>query len=77
MNPSMANWPPPMKMRSNLKSEINENFPILFFTFLLLMPQEVVLEREQTMADEEHFFLPTGRSEYACMGNAKIEKLKT
>ena len=49
-----------------MKDEANENFPFLFFTFLLLLPQEIVLEQEHTMADEEHFFLPTSQSEYAC-----------
>ena len=51
---------------AKVKDEANENFPFLFFTFLLLLPQEIVLEQEHTMADEEHFFLPTSQSEYAC-----------
>ena len=50
---------------AKVKDEANEKFPFLFFTFLLLLPQEIVLEQEHTMADEEHFFLPTSQSEYA------------
>ena len=49
---------------AKVESERNNNFPILFFTFLLLLPREIVLEREPTMTDKEHFFLPTARSEY-------------
>ena len=49
---------------AKVKDEANENFPFLFFTFLLLLPQEIVLEQEHTMADEEHFFLPTSKTEY-------------
>ena len=51
---------------AKVESERNKNFPILFFTFLLILPREIVLEWEPTMTDEEHFFLPTSRSEYPC-----------
>ena len=53
---------------AKVESERNKNFPILFFTFLLSLPREILLEREPTMTDEEHFFLPTSRSEYPCRG---------
>ena len=52
---------------AKVESERNKNFPILFFTFLLILPREIVLEREPTMTDEEHFFLPTSKSEYPCI----------
>ena len=51
---------------AKVESERNNHFPILFFTFPLLLPREIVLERGPTMADEEHFFLPTSKSEYPC-----------
>ena len=34
MKLSVANWPPPMKKRSNLKSEINENALGRIFPFI-------------------------------------------
>ena len=49
---------------AKVESERNQNFPILFFTFLLILPREILLEREPTVTDEEHFFLPTSKSEY-------------
>ena len=61
----MANWPPPMGKWPDRQTGIKHDFAFLFFTFLLLLPREIVLEREHTMADEEHFFLPTSQSEYA------------
>jgi len=60
----MANWPPPTGKPQDHQTKIKNDFPIGFFTFLLLLPREIVLERERTMANEEHFFLPTRRSEY-------------
>ena len=65
----MANWPPPMGKWPDRQTGIKHDFAFLFFTFLLLLPREIVLEREHTMADEEHFFLPTSQSEYACSEN--------
>ena len=70
----MANWPPPMGKWPDRQTGIKHDFAFLFFTFLLLLPREIVLEREHTMADEEHFFLPTSQSEYACL--AKIDDKK-
>ena len=66
MNQSVANWPPPMGKRPDCQTCIKHDFPILSFAFQLLLPHEVVLEREQTMANEEDFFLPTSKSEYPC-----------
>ena len=63
----MANWPPPMGKPQDHQTKIKNDFPIGFFTFLLLLPREIVLEWERTVANEEHFFLPTVRSEYACI----------
>ena len=54
------------EIAAKAECERNKNFPILFFTFLLLLLREIVLEREPTMTDEEHFFLPTSRSRYPC-----------
>ena len=50
---------------AKVESERNKNFPILFFTFLLILPREIVLEREPTMTNED-FFLPTLKSKYLC-----------
>ena len=66
----MANWPPPMGKPQDHQTKIKNDFPIGFFTFLLLLPREIVLERERTMANEEHFFyLPEGLSTRAPVGS--------
>ena len=52
---------------AKVESERNNNFPILSFTFLLLLPREIVLKQGLTMADEEHLFLPTSKSSYPCL----------
>ena len=64
MKQSVANWPPPMGKWLDRQTSIKHVFPILSFAFQLPMPHEVVLEREQTMANEEDSFLPTPKSEY-------------
>ena len=74
MNQSVVNWPPPMGECSDRQPRIKRDFPILFFAFQLLLRHEVILEREQTMANED-FFLPTTKSEYPCciLGLALLE----
>ena len=77
MKQSVANWLPPMGKWLDRQTSIKHVFPILSFAFQLPLPHEVVLEREQTMANEEHFFLPTSKSECPChlpslLGNEMI-----
>ena len=67
MNQLVANRPPPMRKWPKRQTRIKYDFAFLFFTFLLLLPRELVLEREQTMTDEEHFLLHTSKSEVAAV----------
>ena len=61
------------EIAAKAECERNKNFPILFFTFLLLLLREIVLEREPTMTDEEHLkvWIPVAYGETR-LGNSQF-----